>query len=40
MADSNRRKFLAAGGALAALAAPTAEADPPHMNGLYIHGMV
>jgi hypothetical protein len=40
MADSNRRKFLAAGGALAALAAPVAEADPPRMNGLYIHGMV
>ena len=38
---NNRRKFLAAGGALAALsAAPKANADPPQMNGLYIHGMV
>src|SRR2546427_1671197 len=37
----NRRKFLAAGGALAALSAVSkAEADPPRMNGLYIHGMV
>ncbi len=41
MTTNNRRKFLAAGGALAALsAAPKAEADPPRMNGLYIHGMV
>jgi hypothetical protein len=40
MATSNRRKFLAAGGALAAVAASNAEADPPRMNGLYIHGMV
>jgi hypothetical protein len=40
MPDTNRRNFLAAGGALAALAAPAAEADPQHMNGLYIHGMV
>jgi hypothetical protein len=39
MATSNRRKFLAAGGALAAVAASNAEADPPRMNGLYIHGM-
>lgn len=38
---NNRRKFLAAGGALAALATvPQAEADPPRLNGLYIHGMV
>ena len=38
---NNRRKFLAAGGALAALSAvPVAKADPPRMNGLYIHGMV
>ena len=41
MTTNNRRKFLAAGGALAALATvPKAEADPPRMNGLYIHGMV
>jgi hypothetical protein len=41
MTTNNRRKFLAAGGALAALATvPRAEADPPRMNGLYIHGMV
>jgi hypothetical protein len=41
MTTNNRRKFLAAGGALAALsAAPKAEADPRRMNGLYIHGMV
>jgi hypothetical protein len=41
MARKNRRNFLAAGGALAALAAvPKAQADPPRMNGLYIHGMV
>jgi hypothetical protein len=41
MTTNNRRKFLAAGGALAALsAAPKAEADPGRMNGLYIHGMV
>ncbi|HTR35597.1 MAG TPA: hypothetical protein VMH80_06830 [Bryobacteraceae bacterium] len=41
MTTNNRRKFLAAGGALAALSAvPKAEADPPRMNGLYIHGMV
>jgi len=41
MTINNRRKFLAAGGALAALsAAPKAEADAPRMNGLYIHGMV
>jgi hypothetical protein len=38
---NDRRKFLAAGGALAALAAmPNAKADSPKMNGLYIHGMV
>jgi hypothetical protein len=38
---NNRRKFLAAGGALAALSAiPKGKADPPRMNGLYIHGMV
>jgi hypothetical protein len=41
MTTSNRRKFLAAGAALAALpAAPKAEADPPQATGLYIHGMV
>ena len=41
MTANNRRKFLAAGGALAALSAvPKANADPPRMNGLYIHGMV
>ncbi len=38
---NNRRKFLAAGGALAATAiAPQAKADPPRANGFYIHGMV
>ena len=38
---NNRRKFLAAGGALAALSAVSkTEADSPRMNGLYIHGMV
>ena len=38
---NNRRKFLAAGGALAALSAvPKAKADAPRLNGLYIHGMV
>jgi hypothetical protein len=38
---TNRRKFLAAGGALAALStAPAADADSPRLNGLYIHGMV
>jgi len=41
MTIDNRRKFLAAGGALAALSAVAkAEADPPKLNGLYIHGMV
>lgn len=41
MTIKNRRKFLAAGGALAALSAvPKSQADPPRMNGLYIHGMV
>ena len=41
MTKNNRRKFLAAGGALAAIAAaPEVQADPPRMNGLYIHGMV
>lgn len=41
MTANNRRNFLAAGGALAALSAvPKAQADPPRMNGLYIHGMV
>ncbi len=38
---NNRRKFLAAGGALAALSTvPAAQADPPRRMGLYIHGMV
>ena len=38
---NSRRKFLAAGSALAALsAAPEAEAETPRMNGFYIHGMV
>ncbi len=38
---NSRRKFLAAGSTLAALSAvPKANADPPRMNGLYIHGMV
>ena len=38
---NNRRKFLSAGGALAALATvPKAQADSPRLNGLYIHGMV
>src|SRR5689334_6359448 len=38
---NNRRKFLAAGGALAALSAlPKAKADPPKVNSLYIHGLV
>jgi hypothetical protein len=41
MTTENRRKFLAAGGALAALSAvPKATADSPQMNGLYIHGLV
>lgn len=41
MTTENRRRFLAAGGALAALSAvPKATADSPQMNGLYIHGMV
>jgi len=41
MTMNNRRKFLAAGGALAALSAvPKAGADVPRMNGFYIHGMV
>ena len=40
MSNPNRRNFLAAGGALAALAAPNADADPQRLNGLYIHGMV
>ena len=38
---NNRRQFLAAGSALAALSAmPEAQADPTHTSGLYIHGMV
>src|SRR5437667_12709400 len=38
---NNRRKFLAAGGALAALSAvPEAKADSLRMNGVYIHGLV
>jgi hypothetical protein len=38
---NNRRKFLAAGGALAALAAvPAAKADPPQARSIYLHGMV
>lgn len=38
---NNRRKFLAAGGALAALSAvPETRADAPRLNGVYIHGMV
>ncbi len=41
MTTNNRRKFLTAGGALAALSAvPKSQADAPRMNGLYIHGMV
>ena len=41
MTTENRRKFLAAGGALAALSVvPKATADSPQMNGLYIHGLV
>ena len=38
---NNRRKFLAAGGALAALSVlPQAQADQHHANRLYIHGLV
>ncbi len=38
---TNRRKFLAAGGALAAAAAlPEAHADQQRFSQLYIHGMV
>jgi hypothetical protein len=39
---NNRRKFLAAGGALAALSAlPQAKADQPqHRYAVYLHGMV
>ena len=39
---NNRRQFLAAGGALAALAAPQADAatEQGHARNLYIHGMV
>ena len=38
---NNRRKFLAAGGALAAMSAlPTAKADPPRAFSIYLHGMV
>ena len=38
---NNRRTFLAAGAGLAALAAaPETKADAPHLNGVYIHGMV
>ena len=38
---NNRRKFLAAGGALAALSAlPKAKADPQRVNQVYVHGMV
>ena len=41
MTIKNRRNFLAAGGALAALSAlPEAKADPPKVNALYIHGLV
>ncbi|SRR5579871_2677234 len=41
MTTENRRKFLTAGGALAALSVvPKAAADSPKMNGLYIHGLV
>jgi hypothetical protein len=38
---NNRRKFLAAGGALAVLAAvPAVKADPPRGPSVYLHGMV
>jgi hypothetical protein len=38
---NNRRKFLTAGGALAAMSAlPAAKADPPHGFSIYLHGMV
>ena len=38
---NNRRKFLTAGGALAAMSAlPTAKADPPRAYSIYLHGMV
>src|SRR5437764_15321567 len=38
---NNRRKFLAAGGALAALATlPKAKADQPLGYAIYLHGMV
>lgn len=38
---NNRRKFLAAGGALAALTAlPKAKADAPKAYSIYLHGMV
>jgi len=38
---NNRRKFLTAGGALAAMSAlPTAQADPPRGFSIYLHGMV
>jgi hypothetical protein len=38
---NNRRKFLTAGGALAAMSAlPAAQADPPRGFSIYLHGMV
>ena len=38
---NNRRKFLAAGGALAAMSAlPKAKADQPRAFAVYLHGMV
>ena len=38
---NNRRKFLAAGGALAAISAlPKAKADQPRAYSIYLHGMV
>src|SRR5439155_22194245 len=38
---NNRRKFLAAGGALAAISAlPKAMADQPRAYSIYLHGMV
>ena len=38
---NNRRKFLAAGGAIAAMSAlPKANADPPRAYSIYLHGMV
>src|SRR5437588_821981 len=38
---NNRRKFLAAGGALAAMSAlPQARADQPRGYAIYLHGMV